>query len=129
MAAAAKKPAAPAPKKPATQVSVGSTAADKKPAPVTLPASSGTTADGTATAGTPAGSSATLDLAAMGGPAAGVTGTEVSSSGGTSQDDAVYSTGTAYAPQFNYQQQTTYQEVVAQQMGGAGAGTTTGGGT
>jgi hypothetical protein len=124
MAAAAKK----APAKPAAQVSRTTKAPDKTPAPVTLPASSGTTPNGVATAGTPAGNSATLDVAAMGGPAPDVTGTAVSSSGGTSQDDAVYSTGTAYAPQLNYQQQTTYQEIVAQQMGGAGAGTTTGGG-
>lgn len=115
-------------KAPAKQVSRTSKQPDKRPAPVSVPASSGTGPNGTATGTAAAGDSATLDLAAMGGTGtADATATEATTTGGPSQDDAVYSTGTKYAPQLNYSQQTTYQETVAQQMGGAGAGTTTGG--
>lgn len=120
---AAKKPA-PRPAPRATPVR-GGTGPDPRPAPV--PASFGTTPSGTATAGSPAGNP-TLDLAAMNtGGGAGVTGTETTVTGGPGQDDAVYSTGPASAPQLHYDQSTTYAETVAQQMGGAGAGTTTGG--
>lgn len=92
----------------------------KKPAK--KPAGGGTTTTTTTTA-----PHSTLDLAAMQGGQGVPDQTDVTQIGGPDQADAVFSTGQGGAQQLNYAQTTTYQEVYAQQLGGAGAGTTTGG--
>ncbi len=96
-----------------------------KAKPATRPAATTTTTTST-TAQHPV-----LDVAGMSagqdqGAATGTPETQVTTSGGPGQEGAVFSTGQGSAPQLNYQQATTYQEVYAQQQ--AQTGTSTGGG-
>ena len=76
-----------------------------KPGPGPSPAPGGTAAD-----------HATLDVAAMQGDQAAPDETQVTTEGGPSQEGAVFSTGGGSAPQLQYQQRTTYQQVYADQV-------------